>query len=159
MNTETGELSNVARVTQLYPTNPPLAGLPPFDLAELSHRAHCNYERIRDLPSEAARNYYTRNGYDERRSSALLDLVKKLLAVSAAWHSMGIPVQLRPPERLKEFGWQGLVAQTRDYAAIAQRMSMFIHHTTDPVGLGGDTEVTRAVLLEIFGPQDMDLWA
>ncbi len=126
------------------------------NISELRHRARCHYERIEDFQSGAAHNYYLRNGYDEHGARALFDLVKKFLAVSAAWYSMGSTFPLRLPRQVEIDGWQGFIIQTRDYAALARRIGTFVDHATD-LGTSGNDDaaaVTALIVDIVFGMPD-----
>jgi hypothetical protein len=134
------------------------------DLGDLDDRAvveqaRTNYARIRDHHSDAFAHYLGKIGYGTDGAHELTQLVYRFLALSAAWQGLGHTDILSLPERADNDGWHGLLIQTRDYAAVCEKLGTFIHHATTDGAQGVAVARTLALLSRTFGDIDDPAWA
>lgn len=129
-----------------------------IDLTALATAALANYARVADFSSTNALHYYGKLGYDEAAASSLHELIKRYVALAAAWKSLGLPGYLSLPERVDSDGWHGFIIQTRDYQALSDRLGQFVHHATTEAPQDDAVTVTFAAMAAVYGLLSPDLW-
>lgn len=129
-----------------------------IDIERLRRDTHEFYDKIKDFDSEDARHYYQKKGYTASDSQDLLGLIKRFLALNAAWYGSGQHTFLSLPDRVDSDGWHGLIIQTRDYERISALLGRFVHHATTEGAQDAAVTLTMAAMTEIFGVFAPELW-